>query len=978
MGKALKIAKKEITGYFSSPIAFLFLGAFLFINLFIFFWVSSFFSRNIADVRPLFEWMPVLLVFLVGALTMRMWSEERRAGTVEFLMTLPITSFQLVLGKFFACLSLVLIALALTIPLPFTVGLLGDLDWGPVIGAYIASIFLAGSYIAIGLFVSAKNENQIVSLMITVLLCLTLYFLGSSSLLPFVGNQGAELLQLLGSGSRFESITRGVLDVRDLYYYISVIGVFLALNVYALEQLRWSKAGDSPAPTLWRNITGLLCLNFLVANVWLHNFNSIRVDLTENEMYSISDASKNYISQLQEPLLIRGYFSDKTHPLLTPFVPQMRDLIKEYEVIGNGKIRAEFIDPRENPELEEEANQKYEIKPVPFQISGKYDVSLVNSYFDILIKYGDKHEVVNFQDLIEVKVRGETDFDVKLRNPEYDITKNIKKVMYGFQTTDNLFQTLAGPAVFTGFISADNKLPDVLREYKQTLTNTLSELSENAAGKLQIDIKDPEEGDGSLAKEIEEKHGFRPMAANIFSNNRFYFYGLLSTKDKAITVPLPEDFNEAGAKSSIESALKRLSPGFLKTVGIVEPPRQAPPSFNPAMMQQPPNQKTFRAIQERLKESYTVNALDLNKGIVPEAVDLILVAAPKDLTEKGVFALDQFVMKGGTAILLTSPYEITRTETELKHEKSKSGLNDWLRHNGIRILDEMVFDPQHENYPIPVQRNLGAFKVQEIQMVPYLPFADIRSDGMNKDSLITSGIPQVTLNWSSPIEFEKEKNEALKVTTLLQSSDESWSYAPESVLPDFREHPEYGLLSAAPRRSTVGVVVEGSFTSFFTGKDSPLLGEEESEEPPAPPTEDGEIPEEKEVVSGIIEKSPETAKVIVFSSNEFVADQTISISARSGGSQFLNTLQLIHNSIDWSLEDRGLLSIRSRGHFTRTLYPLDKQGQLIWEYGNYFAALFGLLVVFLIYRTKLNSRKSAHAALMKEEETTNPPLKKAA
>ena len=180
MTNILRIARKEFYGFFSSPIAFIFLGAFLAVTLFVFFWVETFFSRNIADVRPMFAWMPVLMIFLVAAITMRMWSEERRAGTLEFLLTTPVKSYQLVLGKFIACLALVAVALVLTLPLPVTVSRLGPLDWGPVFGGYLATLCLAAAYAAIGLFVSARSANQIISLIVTAGLCGILYLLGAS------------------------------------------------------------------------------------------------------------------------------------------------------------------------------------------------------------------------------------------------------------------------------------------------------------------------------------------------------------------------------------------------------------------------------------------------------------------------------------------------------------------------------------------------------------------------------------------------------------------------------------------------------------------------------------------------------------------------------------------------------------------------------------------------------------------------------
>src|SRR5512135_2270142 len=168
MAEILRIARKEFRGFFASPAAWLFLGAFLAVTLFVFFWVDTFFARNIADVRPLFQWMPVLLIFLVAALTMRAWSEERRAGTLESLLTAPVPPLALVLGKFAAIEALVALALALTLPLPVTVSLLGPLDWGPVAGGYVATLLLAAAYAAIGLAMSARTDNPVVALIATV------------------------------------------------------------------------------------------------------------------------------------------------------------------------------------------------------------------------------------------------------------------------------------------------------------------------------------------------------------------------------------------------------------------------------------------------------------------------------------------------------------------------------------------------------------------------------------------------------------------------------------------------------------------------------------------------------------------------------------------------------------------------------------------------------------------------------------------
>jgi ABC-2 type transport system permease protein len=151
-----RVAQKEMRLFFGSPVAWLFLAVFAAVTLFVFFWVEAWFARNIADVRPLFEWMPLLLIPLSAALTMRMWSEERRTGTLEHVLIQPVGIWRFVLGKFLACFGLLLLALLATLPLPVSASLMADLDWGPVGAGYLATALLGAAYLSIGLFVSSQ------------------------------------------------------------------------------------------------------------------------------------------------------------------------------------------------------------------------------------------------------------------------------------------------------------------------------------------------------------------------------------------------------------------------------------------------------------------------------------------------------------------------------------------------------------------------------------------------------------------------------------------------------------------------------------------------------------------------------------------------------------------------------------------------------------------------------------------------------
>ncbi|MEL7370703.1 MAG: Gldg family protein, partial [Myxococcota bacterium] len=349
MNHILAVARKELRAFFMSPVAFIFLGAFLLVSLVFFFNVEDFFARNVADVRPLFAWLPVLLIFLASAITMRQWSEEQKLGTLEILLTLPVKVQDLVIGKFLAALGLVAVALLLTLGVPLTVSMMGDLDWGPVIGGYVGALLLAGAYIAIGLCISAMTENQIVSLILSSLVCAVFYAVGADFVAGSFGQDWNAILTGLGTGSRFESVRRGVLDLRDLLYYAAIIVSFLALNTLLLMAKSWSQGQSTQSYR--RNATlsvVLVTANLVVLNLLLAPVSGARIDMTERGEYSVSQVSKNLLGQLPEPLLIRGYFSQRTHPLLAPLVPRIKDMIDEYGAAGGNNVVTEYVDPRED------------------------------------------------------------------------------------------------------------------------------------------------------------------------------------------------------------------------------------------------------------------------------------------------------------------------------------------------------------------------------------------------------------------------------------------------------------------------------------------------------------------------------------------------------------------------------------------------------------------------------------------------------
>lgn len=937
MNHVMSIAKKELRAYFLSPIALIFLGAFLLLSLATVFVFKGFFARGIADVRPLFALLPVYLIFLTAAITMRLWSEEQKMGTLEVLLTLPVKVHHLVLGKFLGALALTAVALVLTLGVPITVSLLGDLDWGPVMGGYVAAILLAGAYLSIGTFVSSITENQIVALMITVLVCGVFYVVGESWITNQVGNGPAEILTALGTGARFESIRRGVIDLRDLVYYLGIIIGFLSLNTYVLMAKGWSGGARTAAKRNNASLAVLLIVcNVLLLNLWTSGVGGLRIDMTERGEYSISDVTKKMIRGFDEPLLIRGYFSDKTHPLLAPMVPRIRDMIEEYGEVSGGKVITEYIDPRENEDLEKEANQLYGIKAFPFKVADRNDQSVVNSYFSILIKYGDEYEVLNFGDLIEVQASGVSDIEVKLRNLEYDLTRAMKKVAYGFQTVDAMFARLSEPAIFYAFITPDS-LPGNYKDAPKLVESVLSKMKTDAKGKFEYQIIDPSKPGAAETKEsLYTKYGFRPFAASFMSEETFYMHLMIKIGDRYERINPPEDLSEAALEKDITAAMKRGAPGFLKTVGLVKP-KSEPPKMPPQMRGQPPPPAPdlTKAIQQQLGESYTVENVTLEDGTVPSSIDVLLVVGPKDLSDKQSFAIDQHLMRGGTVLVFASKFMLDpHGGQSLKVTKVTTGLEAMLASYGVELGDELVMDTQNEGIPVPVMREVRGMQIREIQMLDYPYFVNVRPDGMSDEAPVVGGIQGLTLPWATaltvnvPAMAEGQEGTALESTVLIESTETAWTTASTDVQPNFETYPGNGFAEAPADTSkqTLAVQLTGSFSSFYKGKKNPVSA-------------DG--------AGAVISQSPGTARLVLVGSTAFANDLVLSLT-RQGASN----MQLVQNLVDWGVEDTDLLTIRSRGTFARTLIPMSSDEAFKWEMINYGLVLGALGLIVLITVTR--------------------------
>ncbi len=241
MKSVISIFKREFLGYFRSPVAYVFLAVFLIASAGLPWFVGGFFESNEAGLDRFFIFLPWVFLFLIPAVGMRLWSEEKRSGTWELLFTMPVSVTQAVVAKFLAGWAFVSLAIVLTLPMPITIAYLGEPDWGPVISGYFGAILMAGAYLGVCSLASSMTKNQVISFVISVVFCLLLVLLGWSVFneLMLSLNLPVALVDALANFSfvtHFESMVKGLIRVKDLFFFFSLTAFCLCLNILVLER----------------------------------------------------------------------------------------------------------------------------------------------------------------------------------------------------------------------------------------------------------------------------------------------------------------------------------------------------------------------------------------------------------------------------------------------------------------------------------------------------------------------------------------------------------------------------------------------------------------------------------------------------------------------------------------------------------------------------------------------------------------------
>ena len=405
------VFKREFRAYFDSPVAYVFLTAFLVLVGFLTFGVTMFYERRQADLTFFFFWHPWVYLLLVPAATMGLWADERRNGTAEILLTLPVTLREVLVGKFLAAWGFVGIGLALTFPVALTAGYLGSPDWGAVFCGYLGSLLLAGGAVAIGVFASTLSRSNVVGFVISLALVFLLLIIGFDPVIGAVASWGVptaitDAVASCSLLSHFESMRRGVIDFADIGYYCGMIVFMLAAAKTVTDGRRGASKGVAAL--------ALVAAIAISSVVILANL-PLRFDMTAEGLYTLSKGSKAVLGQLTEDVTFKYYVSSSSAEMpmgLKTYAQQVGNLLKEYERAGGGRLVVEQYDPKPDSDAEEWA-QRYGVEPQtganPFG---------AGIYFGIVAVCGDREETLGV-----LSPRTESTL-------EYDLTRLVTRVAW--------------------------------------------------------------------------------------------------------------------------------------------------------------------------------------------------------------------------------------------------------------------------------------------------------------------------------------------------------------------------------------------------------------------------------------------------------------------------------------------------------------------------------------------------------------------
>jgi len=414
------VARREVRGYFDQPTAYVLVVAFLGITLFLAY--RSMYAMGVASLRPIFDLLPMLFAVFVPAATMRTLAEERRSRTLEWLLAQPVSELEVVVGKLIGDWIFVLIALAGTIPTAIGVLLVSDADAGIVVAQYLGAGLLALQFVSLGLWASSFTRNQITAFIVAAVAAFVLFLIGLPVVQIGVPPVVAGALAKLSVLSHFQNVARGVVDLRDVVYFVSTTALFvvLALGAVLRERLSHSRAE-------WRRMqlgAGVFALLVLVVNL-LGSYVRGRIDLTAGNLYTLEDGTRDLLGGLDDIVEVNLYVSSNLPAEMQLSLRDVRDVLADMEGAANGNLRVTELNPDDDETLANQA-QELGIYPVEFNVLSEDQFSVARGYYGLVIRYAERTEVTPV-------INRTDDLEFRLASAIYDMTST-DRVGLGYVT----------------------------------------------------------------------------------------------------------------------------------------------------------------------------------------------------------------------------------------------------------------------------------------------------------------------------------------------------------------------------------------------------------------------------------------------------------------------------------------------------------------------------------------------------------------
>ena len=388
MRRIWTVARHEVRGYFDQPTAYVLVVAFLGISLFLGF--RNMYASNLASMRPLFDLLPILFAVFVPAATMRTLAEERRGGTLEWLMAQPISEAEVIAGKFLGNWIFVLIALAGTVPTAIGMLMASEADPGIVTAQYVGAALLAGQLVAIGIWASSMTRNQITAFIIAAALSFVLFLIGVPVVQIGLPPALSGALARLSVVSHFENVARGVVDLRDVLYFVSTTALFLVLAVGAVSRERLSHL--RPEFKRLRLGSAVFIVLVLMANL-LGSYIRGRLDLTAENLYTLSEGTEDLLGEIDDVVQIKLYASAELPPEIQIQLRDVRDLLADMRAASGGGVVVSELNPDDDEDAASEASA-FGVFPIEFNVLRDDEFQIRRGYYGLAMTYADDEEVM--------------------------------------------------------------------------------------------------------------------------------------------------------------------------------------------------------------------------------------------------------------------------------------------------------------------------------------------------------------------------------------------------------------------------------------------------------------------------------------------------------------------------------------------------------------------------------------------------------